>query len=71
MWNDSANDATVILSICTNLRVDLHSVPGLSLLSVDTLDNLLSSDSFIVDSEDALLRSLLEFHHPALLRHIR
>jgi hypothetical protein len=36
-------------------RVYLHSVSDVSLLSVDGLDSLLWSESFMVDSEDALL----------------
>jgi hypothetical protein len=41
------------------------------LLSVDALDCLLSSESLVVDSADALLQILFTFRHPPLLRHIR
>jgi hypothetical protein len=52
-------------------RVYLQSTSDLSLLSVDALDGLLSSESFMVYSEDALLPILLTLWHPPLLRHIR
>jgi hypothetical protein len=42
-----------------------------SLLSVDELDSLLSSESFMVNSEDTLLQILFTLGHPPLLRHIR
>jgi hypothetical protein len=49
----------------------LHSASDVSLLSVDELDILLSSESFMVDSEDALLQILFPLGHPLLLRHKR
>jgi hypothetical protein len=53
--------AAVALSsaFAAHSRVYLHSVSDVSLLSVDALDSLLSSESFMVDSEDALLQILL------------
>jgi hypothetical protein len=73
LWGDSAVDATVTLSsaFSASSRVYLHSVSDLSLLSVDTLDGLLSSESFLVDSEEALLQILFPVRHPAFRRHIR
>jgi hypothetical protein len=44
-------------------RVDFQSILGLSPLSADTLDSLLSSESFVVDSEDVVLRSLLALRY--------
>jgi hypothetical protein len=41
------------------------------LLFVDALDGLLSSESFMVDSEEVLLQILFTLRHPLLLRHIR
>jgi hypothetical protein len=73
LWSDSAVDATVTLSsvFATDSRVYLQSVSSLSLLSVDALNDLLSSESFLFDSEDALLQILFTHRHPSLLRHIR
>jgi hypothetical protein len=62
---------TLSSAFAAHSRVYLHSVSDVSLLSVDALDSLLSSESFIVDSEDALLQILFTFGHPPLLRHIR
>jgi hypothetical protein len=73
-WSDSSTvDAAVTLSsaFTAHSRVYLHSVSDLLLLSVDALDTLLSSESFIVDSEDALLQILFPLRHPPLLHHIR
>jgi hypothetical protein len=71
LWGDSAVDATVTLSsaFAACSRVYLQSVSDLSLLSVDALDGLLSSESFSVDSEDALLQVLFQLRNPPLLRH--
>jgi hypothetical protein len=52
-------------------HVYFHSVSDVSLLSVHALESLLSSESFMVDSEDALLQILFTLGHPPLLRHIR
>jgi hypothetical protein len=51
--------------------VYLQSDSVISLLSVDALDSLLSSRSFLVDNQDVLLRLLVPFEHPNLLRHIQ
>jgi hypothetical protein len=66
LWAKSSDDIPL-----TRSRVDLHSISDLSLLSVDALDALLSSESFVVDSEDDLLQSLLSPQQPSLLRHVR
>jgi hypothetical protein len=74
LWGDASTvDAAVTLSsaFAAHSRIYLHSVSDVSLLSVDELDSLLSSESFIVDSEDALLQLLFRLGHPSLLRHIR
>jgi hypothetical protein len=73
LWGSSTVDTVVTLSsaFAAHSRVYLHSVSDVSLLSVDALDSLLSSESFIVDSEDALLQILFPLGHPPLLRHIR
>jgi hypothetical protein len=52
-------------------RVYLQSVSALSRLSVDALDGLLSSESFLVDSEDTLLHLLFTLGHPPFLCHIQ
>jgi hypothetical protein len=54
-------------------QFDLHSIADLSLLSIDALDDLLSSDSLQVKSEDVLLTSLLELGsaYSRILRHVR
>jgi hypothetical protein len=62
---------TLSSAFAAHSRVSLHSVSDVSLLSVDALDSLLSSDSFMVDSEDALLQILFPLGHPPLLRYIR
>jgi hypothetical protein len=67
LWGDSFTvDAAVTLSsaFATHSRVSLHSVSDVSLLSVDELDSLLSSPSFIVDSEDGLLQIMFPLGHP-------
>jgi hypothetical protein len=71
--SSSTVDAAVTLSsaFAANSRVYLHSVSDVSLLSVDALNSLLLSESFMVDSEDALLHILFMLGHPPLLRHIR
>jgi hypothetical protein len=71
----ATRDSTTPLTGNCDLRtttIILGRVAGLdlSLLSVDALDGLLSSESFMVDSEEALLRFLCNFWHP-LLCHIR
>jgi hypothetical protein len=73
LWGDSAVNATVTLSsaFSASSRVYLQSTSDVSVLSVDALDGLLSSESFFVDSEDALLRILFTLGHPDVLRHIR
>jgi hypothetical protein len=73
LWGDSAVDATVTLSsaFAASSRVQVQAVSDRSLLSVDALDGLLSSESFLVDSEGALLRLLVMLRHPPLLRHIQ
>jgi hypothetical protein len=72
LWNDSAVDATVTLlnAFADDSRVYLQSLSAVSLLSVDALDGLLSSESFLVGSEDALLQILFTLGYPSLLRHI-
>jgi hypothetical protein len=61
LWGDSSSpvDAAVTLSsaFAAHSRVYLHSVSDVSLLSVDEGVSLLSSESFMVDSEDALCNS--------------
>jgi hypothetical protein len=73
MWNRCTFDCAMTLSsvFATCSLVSLRSVSDLLLLSVDALDDLLSSESFLVDSEDALLRLLAPLRHSLLLRHIR
>jgi hypothetical protein len=59
LWDDSSTvDVAVTLSsaFAAHSRIYLHSVSDVSLLSVDALDSLLSSESFTVDSEDALCK---------------
>jgi hypothetical protein len=62
---------TLSSAFAAHSRVYLHSVSEVSLLSVDALDSLLSSESFMVDSEEALLQILFPLGHPPLLCHIR
>jgi hypothetical protein len=62
---------TLSSAFAAHSRVYLQSVSDVSLLSVDELDNLLSSESFMVDSEDAFLQILFPLGHLPLLRHIR
>jgi hypothetical protein len=73
LWGDSTDDVTVTHSnaFAARSRVDLKWVSNLLLLSVDALDDLLSTESFMVNSEDALLRILQQFQCPVLLRHIQ
>jgi hypothetical protein len=74
LWGaSSTTDATVTLSsvFAAHSRVYLHSVSDVSLLSVDALDSLRSSESFIVDSEDALLQILFALGISPLRHHIR
>jgi hypothetical protein len=54
-------------------QFDLHSIADLSLLSIDALDDLLSSDSLRVESDDALLTQLLQLgpSYSRLLEHVR
>jgi hypothetical protein len=40
------------------------------LLAIDAFDDLLSNDSFVVDSEDTLLQTLLALKSESLLLHI-
>jgi hypothetical protein len=59
LWSDcSTVDAAVTLSsaFAAHSCVYLQSVSDVSLLSVDALDSLLSSESFMVDSEDAFCK---------------
>jgi hypothetical protein len=42
-----------------------------SVLSVDSLDSVLLSESFMINSEDSLLQILFTLGHPPLLHHIR
>jgi hypothetical protein len=62
---------TLSSAFAAHSRVYLHSVSDVSLLSVDALDSLLLSESFIVDSEDTLLQMLFPLGHPPLLPHIQ
>jgi hypothetical protein len=62
---------TLSIAFAAASRSYLQSVSALSRLSVDALDGLLSSEPFLVDSEDALLQILYKLRHPPLLRHIR
>jgi hypothetical protein len=73
LWNNSTVNSTVTLSnvFAAHSRVLLQSNSDISLLSVDALDSLLSSESFRVDSQDVLLRLLVPLGHPDLLRHIQ
>jgi hypothetical protein len=73
LWGDSSGDVAVTLSsaFAAQSRVYLQSASNLSLLSVDALDGLLSSESFVVDSADAFLRILLPFRHLPILRHVQ
>jgi hypothetical protein len=54
-------------------QFDLHSIADLSLLWINTLQDLLSSDSPRVESEDMLLIRLLQYRseYSRLLRHVR
>jgi hypothetical protein len=49
-------------------QFDLHSSADLLLLSIDALDDLLSSDSIQVVSEDALLVHLPHWEEPCRLQ---
>jgi hypothetical protein len=73
LWNNSTVNSTVTLSnvFDAHSRVSLHSISDISLLSVDALDSLFSSKSFVVDNQDLLLRLLVPLGHPDLLRHIQ
>jgi hypothetical protein len=73
LWGDSYGDVAVTLSsaFAAQSQVYLQSASDLSLLSVDALDGLLSNESFVVDSADALLRILLMFRHPPILHHVQ
>jgi hypothetical protein len=51
--------------------VDVQSVPDLSALSDGALNDLLSSESFVLDNEMGLLGSMLALRHLSLVRHIR
>jgi hypothetical protein len=62
---------TLSNGFAAHLCVYLQSVSNVSLLSVDALDSLLLSESFIVDGKEALLQILFTLGHPALLRHMR
>jgi hypothetical protein len=59
LWGDSSSNMAVIVSIAfaASSRVDLQLVLKLlefSVLSADALDGLLSSASFVIDSEDEM-----------------
>jgi hypothetical protein len=73
LWSHSTVNATIILSnvFATHSRVSLQSISDISLLSADALDSLLSNESFLVDSQNALLRLLVRLGHLDLLRHIQ
>jgi hypothetical protein len=73
LCGDSAADVPVMIvsSFTVRSRVSRQSVSNPLLLSIDALDDLLSSESFFVDSEEALLDILLTIGHPSLLRHIQ
>jgi hypothetical protein len=73
LWSNSTVKSIVTLSsaFAAHSRVSLQSISDVSLLSVDALDSMLSSESLLVNSEDALLRILVPLGHPSLLRHIQ
>jgi hypothetical protein len=73
LWNNSTVNSTVALSnaFAAHSRVYLQSDSDISLISVDALDSLLSSKSFVVDNQDLLLHLLVPLGHPDLLRHIQ
>jgi hypothetical protein len=73
LWGDSTEDITITLSkaFMTHSRIDLQRISNLLLLSIDALDDLLLTESFIVDSEDSLFKILYQFQCPILLRHIQ
>jgi hypothetical protein len=48
-------------------RVYFHSVSDVSLLSVDALDSLLSSESILVDIEDVLLLHHIQWNSTAVV----
>jgi hypothetical protein len=65
LWGDSAVNATATFSsvFAASSRFQVQSISDRSLLSVDALDSLLSSESFLVDSEGALLRLVFKLRH--------
>jgi hypothetical protein len=72
LWNDYGNDINITIwdAIASLSHLDLR-IWDFSLFSTDTLDNILSNEPFIIDSEDALLQNLLELRNQSLLRHIQ
>jgi hypothetical protein len=62
---------TLSSAFSASSHVYLQSTSDGSLLSVDALNGLLSSEPFFVDNEDALLRLLFMLRQPPLLRPIR
>jgi hypothetical protein len=73
LWSNSAVNSTMTASnaFAAHSRVDFHSISDLSLLSIDALDSLLSSESFMVVSQVVLLRLLVQLGHTPLLCHIQ
>jgi hypothetical protein len=69
LWSNS--NMRLSNAFATHSRVYLQSISDVLLLSVDALDDLLSTESFLVDSEEVLMRILILLRHPPLLRHIR
>jgi hypothetical protein len=66
LWSNST--VTLSTEFAAHLRLYLESISDVSLLFVDALDSLFSSESFWVDSQDVLLRLLVPLGHPPLLR---
>jgi hypothetical protein len=73
LFDNSSLNATATVSAFSSdhSRMYLKSALDLSLLSVDALDDLLSSESILVDSEEALVQFLFRLGDPFLLRHIQ
>jgi hypothetical protein len=68
-----SGDLAVTLSTTfpAHSRIRLQSILDPSLLSVDTFDYVPSSEPFVVDIGDTLLRLLLPLRHLSLFHHIR
>jgi hypothetical protein len=54
---------TLLNVFVAHSRVSLQAVSAISVLFVDALDNLLSSESFIADTQDVVLRLPVPLGH--------